>query len=294
MLQPWKAVPGICDGCKTKVHKGDCVMDCRTCNWYLCEACHPQEKEQEDWFWGPLSFFAEATAQEFTDIASEIKEMAGEFETFVSDMAPFAECTAPQVDKGSDMEFPPGKPEKKPQEKKPGVHREKTRSQGQAPEEEKLAAHREKPLNRGQASEEEPAQQEEEVVSKPAAPMEDLMDLGQPDLLDFDQELEFVGKVSDPPSAAQSAAPGSGAALDASTAALPDLLLGDFAPFAAAVPVPAPTPLPTGSAVPPVGFDCQLLDFDAPTASAVSAGKGSTSLLSLAPPPPPAVPVLVK
>lgn len=40
-LQPWVATAGRCDGCNQKVHDGESVMDCRSCNWYLCGDCHP-------------------------------------------------------------------------------------------------------------------------------------------------------------------------------------------------------------------------------------------------------------
>merc|ERR550514_425677 len=40
-LQPAAAAPGKCDKCERKVHKGEMVMDCRQCNWYLCKACQP-------------------------------------------------------------------------------------------------------------------------------------------------------------------------------------------------------------------------------------------------------------
>jgi len=40
-LQPMAAEAGSCDGCKKPVHAGQQVMDCRQCNWYLCQACRP-------------------------------------------------------------------------------------------------------------------------------------------------------------------------------------------------------------------------------------------------------------
>jgi len=39
-LQPWAAAAGCCDGCNRPVHRGQMVMDCRSCNWYLCSMCH--------------------------------------------------------------------------------------------------------------------------------------------------------------------------------------------------------------------------------------------------------------
>merc|ERR1719203_1267348 len=68
LLQPFKASPGSCDGCKARVHSGDFVMDCRSCNWYLCQRCHPQEREKRSWLWGSVSFFADKASQELKDL----------------------------------------------------------------------------------------------------------------------------------------------------------------------------------------------------------------------------------
>jgi len=35
---------GRCDQCTKEVSRGDQVMDCSVCNWYLCGTCHPHEK----------------------------------------------------------------------------------------------------------------------------------------------------------------------------------------------------------------------------------------------------------
>jgi len=43
MLHPWAARAGLCDGCGRRVLDGERVMDCRKCNWYLCEACHSRD-----------------------------------------------------------------------------------------------------------------------------------------------------------------------------------------------------------------------------------------------------------
>lgn len=64
------------------------------------EPCHQQEKQQEDWFWGSVSYLTDSVTQEFKDIAVEFKEMAGELETVVKDISPFSACAAPQVDTG--------------------------------------------------------------------------------------------------------------------------------------------------------------------------------------------------
>merc|ERR1712228_1022838 len=43
VLLPWVARAGHCDGCHKRVQDGEHVMDCRKCNWYLCEACSAQD-----------------------------------------------------------------------------------------------------------------------------------------------------------------------------------------------------------------------------------------------------------
>lgn len=35
---------GGCDGCGTRVERGEHVMDCRSCNWYLCDNCSRRAK----------------------------------------------------------------------------------------------------------------------------------------------------------------------------------------------------------------------------------------------------------
>jgi hypothetical protein len=39
---------GVCDGCGKSVAQGEAVMDCRSCNWYLCRACHAGPEESVD------------------------------------------------------------------------------------------------------------------------------------------------------------------------------------------------------------------------------------------------------
>merc|ERR1719203_117042 len=92
LLEPFKAPAGTCDGCKARVKSGDCVMDCRKCNWYLCQRCHPQDTKPRSWIWGSVSFFADKASQEMQDL----KEVADNLET----MGPLAACTAPRVGKG--------------------------------------------------------------------------------------------------------------------------------------------------------------------------------------------------
>jgi len=95
LLQPCRASAGSCDGCKKKVASGDDVMECKSCNWYLCSRCHPQEKEDRSWFWRSVSGLADKVAQEFTDL----QEYAEDAEK----MGPLAACHAPPVSR--DDEF---------------------------------------------------------------------------------------------------------------------------------------------------------------------------------------------
>lgn len=39
-LQPWLTSGGLCDGCGRETWRGEQVMDCRECDWYLCQSCH--------------------------------------------------------------------------------------------------------------------------------------------------------------------------------------------------------------------------------------------------------------
>jgi len=97
LLQPAKASAGSCDGCGVRVASGDQVMECKTCNWYLCTGCHPQEREPRSWFWSSISFVADKASQELQDL-KEVSELA---ET----MGPLAACAAPPVAKDTEMDF---------------------------------------------------------------------------------------------------------------------------------------------------------------------------------------------
>mmetsp|Transcript_46520 Transcript_46520/g.99595 ORF Transcript_46520/g.99595 Transcript_46520/m.99595 type:complete len:231 (-) Transcript_46520:118-810(-) len=94
LLQPWEAKSGRCDGCKRKVQRGESVMDCRCCNWYLCQDCHPQETakkaDMQEWLWSSINFIS----QEFAEIKNEMGDMANDFENFVSDTLAAGGCTA--------------------------------------------------------------------------------------------------------------------------------------------------------------------------------------------------------
>jgi hypothetical protein len=49
-LKDYTTVGGWCDGCLKPLVRGDRVMDCRACNWYLCRACHSRPKAAESCF----------------------------------------------------------------------------------------------------------------------------------------------------------------------------------------------------------------------------------------------------
>mmetsp|Transcript_145591 Transcript_145591/g.405741 ORF Transcript_145591/g.405741 Transcript_145591/m.405741 type:complete len:277 (+) Transcript_145591:84-914(+) len=81
LLQPWTAMAGTCDRCCRPVEAGEHVMDCRQCNWYLCEDCHPQEHEQGDGtLWGSVSSFLGAATREVKGVATGV-------ETFMSGLS---------------------------------------------------------------------------------------------------------------------------------------------------------------------------------------------------------------
>lgn len=54
-LKLWLARSGSCDGCKRVVVDGEQVMDCRACNFYLCEDCRPAGGEVGETLWGAFS-----------------------------------------------------------------------------------------------------------------------------------------------------------------------------------------------------------------------------------------------
>lgn len=84
---------GTCDGCKQAVCNGERVMDCRKCNWYLCERCHPQERDIS--FWDTLTSALDTAAQDMSTIAKGFNK---EFETLVNVVT----CHAPDKE---EMEF---------------------------------------------------------------------------------------------------------------------------------------------------------------------------------------------
>uniref|UniRef100_A0A7S4QRU5 Uncharacterized protein n=1 Tax=Alexandrium monilatum TaxID=311494 RepID=A0A7S4QRU5_9DINO len=71
-LRPWIARQGHCDGCGRMVMKGERVMDCRQCNWYLCDTCLPRPREEGSPLWGMFSYVVDAAAQELSELAADI------------------------------------------------------------------------------------------------------------------------------------------------------------------------------------------------------------------------------
>mmetsp|Transcript_121118 Transcript_121118/g.353936 ORF Transcript_121118/g.353936 Transcript_121118/m.353936 type:complete len:205 (-) Transcript_121118:233-847(-) len=62
-LQAWIARSGMCDGCGRQVFSGEKVMDCRQCNWYLCDDCAPQHLADYNWWTAVSSIFNGLTVQ---------------------------------------------------------------------------------------------------------------------------------------------------------------------------------------------------------------------------------------
>lgn len=92
LLQPWTAKTGICDGCSMDVHAGDPVMDCRACNFYLCNSCHPQEQNSGmdyfKWLSAGVSATISVVQEEAADLAQEVTDV---FEAAAS----IVTCSAP-------------------------------------------------------------------------------------------------------------------------------------------------------------------------------------------------------
>jgi hypothetical protein len=79
LLQPWTAKTGVCDGCSRDVHAGDPVMDCRVCNFYLCNSCHPQEQnpgmDYFKWLTAGVSATISVVQEEAADLAQEVTDV---------------------------------------------------------------------------------------------------------------------------------------------------------------------------------------------------------------------------
>merc|ERR1740123_1317165 len=55
LLRQCAALAGSCDGCGRYIATGETVMDCRPCNYYLCDTCHPQQEHPGTSVWGMVS-----------------------------------------------------------------------------------------------------------------------------------------------------------------------------------------------------------------------------------------------
>lgn len=53
-LLPWTAPAGVCQGCSKVFPDGEQVMDCRRCEWMLCEVCCPRSGASSS-LWGMIS-----------------------------------------------------------------------------------------------------------------------------------------------------------------------------------------------------------------------------------------------
>lgn len=97
-LQPWVAPAGTCNGCGKKFPKGEQVMDCRRCDWLLCEMCCPRSSAKWS-IWGSLSqlpFYAAETI----DAAFDSVEAA--FDSVDAAIDEFTERHAATIDRITD------------------------------------------------------------------------------------------------------------------------------------------------------------------------------------------------
>ncbi|CAK0815757.1 unnamed protein product [Prorocentrum cordatum] len=68
-LGVWEAEAGSCDGCRRVIRDGDLVMDCRRCNYYLCNECYNDRSS----LWMSLaSFIPDCTADTRAPSATEV------------------------------------------------------------------------------------------------------------------------------------------------------------------------------------------------------------------------------
>mmetsp|Transcript_19509 Transcript_19509/g.51650 ORF Transcript_19509/g.51650 Transcript_19509/m.51650 type:complete len:297 (-) Transcript_19509:335-1225(-) len=198
MLQPWTAQPGACDSCHAKVDKGDVVMDCRQCNWYLCKACHPHEQEQDDSWYGMFNSFVDAATHEVTEITQELHEMAQEAETYVTEMMDSVSCVPTNTDQFGRDEIDLSVNQEKaassaPKGKGKGKYNGKGKDNGKGKKQEAPAASPDTVDEETAAGAKEgdaEADTEGAAAGVAEAPKpkhhEDLMDFGQHDLLDLD------------------------------------------------------------------------------------------------------------
>merc|ERR1711963_1350202 len=88
-LQPWRSQgAGSCDKCHCEVPDGEWVMDCRQCNWYLCELCHPQERERDRSFWNAIASALDTAAQDVSHMRSDLNTEIGAILNMVTCHAP--------------------------------------------------------------------------------------------------------------------------------------------------------------------------------------------------------------
>jgi len=73
-LAPWTAKRGSCDVCSAVVSEGERVMDCRLCNYYVCNACYPQELLDQG-LWGSITWVVENAKMEMSNISSNLSEL---------------------------------------------------------------------------------------------------------------------------------------------------------------------------------------------------------------------------
>lgn len=208
-LSSWIARAGHCDGCGRMVLKGERVMDCRSCNWYLCDTCLPQGRDNGSALWDVLSYVVDSATQEMSELASEI-----------ASFVPVAACTAPskaslfaeeleigQAGKGEDA----GRDQGGLASGKEAVH----------PEHTELAT---PPASTVEAASEAPAE-------KKAAPP-------QKDLMEFTDDLMYFDHPTPTQTAAAAPVPPASSSEDLFSLQVPKL-----------VPAPAPTPVvPVGLA----------------------------------------------
>jgi len=210
-LRSVKAIQGTCDGCKRRVASGEWVMDCRRCNYYLCLTCHPQEIEEKGW----LASIADMVTQEFQDL----KELAEEVETH----GPLAACSAvnpahltQQNQQGASV--------RETDEEITIVQDPRCNRRGNP--EERQAEEEAEARRRARQEEREAKRREKEK------PMEDLLDMGQNDLLDVTAEPVYSSAPVAAPPAPQAAGAQAGGVgplgdlLDFGDKATPGLAIG--------------------------------------------------------------------
>eukprot|EP00429_Kryptoperidinium_foliaceum_P074748 CAMPEP_0176224160 /NCGR_PEP_ID=MMETSP0121_2-20121125/21112_1 /TAXON_ID=160619 /ORGANISM="Kryptoperidinium foliaceum, Strain CCMP 1326" /LENGTH=335 /DNA_ID=CAMNT_0017563407 /DNA_START=58 /DNA_END=1062 /DNA_ORIENTATION=+ len=298
-LQPWTAQPGTCDGCQQRIHAGDRVMDCRHCNWYLCNNCQPVvEEEEQDWFWGTMNYLVETVSKEVEEIREDFRDAADELGNFVSDFGFNTTCGAPSSAQFKHDEIRIGDDDDDDTTAFGDAAKRETATPGDdAKEGEQPAPEKQSDAAAASGSREaaEAGKDDEATPSTVASkPMEDLLDIGQDDLLSLEQqpaaqaappaapaEIDLFGDTVDSPAAAAAvqAAPAAPAELDlfgdtvdapASAAAVQE------APAAQAAPAAA-----SAAAAAPAG---DLLDFSDSAAAAPSQAPIAAQALAATPP----------